>query len=133
MPSTRLLAPTLALFAAACTSSGDTSDRKLLAYDATDDCTVYADAEACAADAACEWFAIGACPDEGCPDGVCVAIDPCRGHSDAAACAADVDNACAWAESELLCPPGADCDSGRATAWTAVSFATSGTFACGIS
>jgi hypothetical protein len=112
MRSTRLL-PSLSLLVAACTGGGGAADRRLPAYDATDPCTDYTDVETCAADAACEWLELGACPMEGgCPGGVCVAIDPCRAHADQASCEADADNRCAWAASELLCPPGADCGEG---------------------
>jgi hypothetical protein len=88
---------------------GPTFQEQLPAYLAGDVCHGRADAAACAADARCQWFALGiACRDGApCLSGVCQERDPCAAL-DEAACGKDAT--CMWAGAvTALCPPGATC------------------------
>src|SRR5215813_9824348 len=89
----------LLILLAACGKGGGT--QSLPAYLAGDSCHEHTDSVGCAADSACQWFAVG----------LCQAKDPCAAHGDPTSCGGDAS--CMWVgEIAGLCPPGATCPEG---------------------
>ncbi len=72
----------------------------LRAFEASDPCHAYANADACAADAGCGWVAVEACPTGTvCPEGFCSTRDACASIEDRETC--EVHSECAWADIAL--------------------------------